>query len=63
MSDAVKFSLGQTVHFVTDDQKGIVTGILYREHGITYGVTWGSDLTERWHASFELSLEANHCST
>lgn len=57
MSDTVKFSIGQRVyHLCAKENVGIVTGILFRPHGVIYLVTW-SDVTERYHFEIELSAE------
>jgi hypothetical protein len=57
MTDSVKFKLGQTVYFVAGEQRGILTGIVFRPSHVMYLVTWGNDLSERWHNECELSAE------
>ena len=52
--DSVKFSIGETVyHRASAEEKGIVTGILFRPTGVCYYVTW-KDRTES--ASYEIEL-------
>ncbi len=52
-----EFKLGDRVYHRAKEDKcaGIITGITQRANGETYLVTWGSDLTERWHNTFELT--------
>ena len=51
------FSLGQIVyHRIVANEAGIITGLLIRPTGITYGVTW-SDMEEVFHYDIELSSE------
>jgi heat shock protein HspQ len=38
--DATKFNLGDIVYHRVSEEKGIVTGIMYRPHGVVYYVTW-----------------------
>jgi hypothetical protein len=57
VSDTTKYHLGQQVYFVGTEKFGVVTGILYRAHGVCYLVTWATDLAERYHSDIELSLE------
>lgn len=42
-------------HLASDSKIGVVTAILTRGYGTSYGVTW-DDLTERWHDAQELAL-------
>lgn len=55
MTDVYKFHLGQIVsHALECTKRGIVTGIVMRQHGPIYLVTW-EDLVERWNYDFELA--------
>lgn len=55
--DSVKFSLGEKVYLVVDpDEQGMVTGILFRPHGVSYCVTWGN-ADETTHYDIELTAE------
>ena len=55
--DTVKFSLRDRVYLrVNAGEVGIVTGILFRESGVLYGVTFGGG-SERWHYGFELTTD------
>lgn len=55
--DNVKFNLGDVVYLIIDpDMQGMVTGVLFRPHGIVYYVSWGiSD--EEPHYDIELTRE------
>ena len=58
MKDDVKFSLGQIVYSVINPElTGQVTGILFRHNGISYLVTWSTDLNEKYHHDIELCGE------
>lgn len=52
-----QFAIGEPVYSVMGEHNGFVTGITLRQDAISYAVTWGHDLTERWHCAFELSKE------
>jgi hypothetical protein len=56
MKDAVKFAIGSVVFHRADGKRAIVTGILFRPHGVLYAVTYGVN-TEAWCYDFELSQE------
>ncbi len=55
-ADAVKFEIGSIVYHRADGKRGIVTGILFRQHGILYSVAYmlGQDA---WAYDCELSRE------
>jgi len=53
-ADTTKFELGQVVQHRTDAEKGVVTGILFRESGVTYMVVFGSGLCEKESHACEL---------
>lgn len=54
-SDSALFNLGDIVYMVVDQEgPGMVTGIVFRPHGITYLVTWG-DSHETSHYDIELT--------
>ena len=55
-SDAVKFQMGTEVFHRADGKRGIVTGIMFRPHGVLYSVSYGCN-TEGWNYDFELSSE------
>lgn len=52
---SLSFSIGNEVYLKTDpDQlKRIVTGVMIRPNGISYGLT--SSTIESWHYDFEIS--------
>lgn len=55
--DAIKFHLGDTVYLaVNAEQKGMVTGIVFRPMGCAYYVTF-ADGQERTHYEIELTTE------
>lgn len=56
MTDALKFSLGDTVYHKVAEDHGMVTGILFRPIGVIYKVTWPSG-AEVDHYEMELSTE------
>jgi len=61
--DAVKFSLGDTVyHKMEPEEPGLVTGILFRETGHLYFITWSNHL-EVVHYEMELTREKGFIST
>lgn len=50
----MKPKIGDIVSFAANpDKQGVVTALLERMNGHSYGVTW-DDLTERWHTEGEL---------
>lgn len=54
-ADKVKFSLGEIVYRkLLPDVPGMVTGILFRPHGVTYYTKWADSDEES--NSFELEL-------
>jgi hypothetical protein len=55
--DVVIFSIGDEVYHKTSDDMGVVTGILTREDGVTYGVMWDKECDECWHYKCELVRE------
>lgn len=55
-NDAVKFEIAATVYQRADGKRGMVTGILFRPHGILYAVSFGCSV-DGWHYDFELSAE------
>lgn len=58
MNDVIKFSIGQKVSYsINPDKKGVITGILFRQHGPIFLVTWSEDLTERYNYDYELNAE------
>lgn len=58
MTDAIKFSLGQrVVAIINQEKKGMVTGILFRQHGPVFLVTWSDDLQERYNYDYELEAD------
>jgi hypothetical protein len=60
LPDAVKFCLGATVYMkLKPEIPGMVTAIVYRPNGITYWVTWSSDMVERSHYDMEITTEKN----
>jgi hypothetical protein len=52
-----EYIIGDRVYHRAKEEKciGIITGITHRANGLTYLVTWGNDLTERWHHAIELT--------
>lgn len=54
------FPIGTMLHHIAnvsdDASPGVVTGILYRPHGILYCVTWGDSREESQHYEHELSV-------
>ena len=55
--DTVKFAMGDRVFLkVNPTEAGMVTGILFRPHGMTYWVTWGN-AAETTHYDIELTTE------
>lgn len=58
MIDVVKFHLEETVYLkLKPDEAGMITGILYRQTGIQYFVSWG-DREETNHYEMELTTES-----
>lgn len=58
MADTIKFSLGDIVyHVLEQDKAGVVTGIMYRPIGVIYYITWKKDASECSHYDVELSSE------
>jgi len=56
--ESVKFQLGDIVYLLIDpEEKGMITRIIYRPHGVMYYVTWNSD-REQSHFDIELTTEA-----
>ena len=54
-NDSTLFNLGDIVYMmVSPDDPGMVTGIIYRPHGISYLVTWGNS-SETSHYGIELT--------
>ena len=55
--DSVKFNHGDIVYLkVNPDEAGMITGILFRPHSITYFITWGN-ANETTHYDVELTKE------
>ena len=55
--DTVKFAIGDLVFLrVNPSEAGMVTGILFRAHSMTYWITWGS-AHETIHYDIELTKE------
>lgn len=58
MTETVKFTIGQIVYSkINSEFTGQITGICFRDSGVSYLVTWSNDLNEKWHAEFELTAE------
>jgi hypothetical protein len=58
MNEGIRFHLGQVVYSALDDEdRGLVTGILFRPAGHVYYVTWGATKQENLHYDFELKAE------
>ncbi len=56
--DKVKYALGETVWLrLKPEVAGMVTAIIFRPNGVSYYVTWSSDMTERSHYECELTTE------
>jgi hypothetical protein len=55
-ADRVSFKIGDLVYHKTEDEPGIVTGILYSATGIEFRVAWQGRCTE-FHADIELTQE------
>lgn len=54
--DTVKYNMGDTVYLKMGEEKsGMITGIVFRPHGMLYYVSWG--LTETVHYDIELTTE------
>jgi len=59
-SDAVKFTLQDIVYLrLNPEVKGVVTGILFRPHGVLYFVSWEGE-PEGSHYDFELTKEKGY---
>lgn len=52
----VKFNLGDIVYHRIGDNKGIVTGIVFRPGSVMYLITW-QNLDEKWHHDIEFSTD------
>lgn len=58
--DTVKFALGEIVYLkVKTEEAGMVTGLLFRQTGIVYMVTW-PDRNEQYHHEMELTAEKTY---
>lgn len=54
--DSPAYSIGTLIYHKTEETPGILTGLIYRESGITYEVTWQSRIIEE-HQACELTVE------
>lgn len=56
--DSVKFAIGDIVYIKTDESQipGMVTGIMFRPHGVMYFVSW-PNAGECQHYGIELTKE------
>jgi len=54
MSDHAKFTVGQTVYHVADEDPGVVIAVIFHEHHVTYRCVWSGRCTDE-HAACELS--------
>lgn len=55
-SDAIRYHIGQVLYLrIKPETAGMVTGIMMRERGHTYLVTWAHDMAERYHYEMELT--------
>ncbi len=54
--DTVQHALGDIVYHVVDEDPGVVTGIIYRDTGVSYEVTWAGRIVDD-HTAIELSKE------
>ena len=58
--DTVKFNLGDTVYMkIKTEDAGMITGILFRQNGPIYLVTW-PDRNEQYHAEMELTTDKEY---
>lgn len=56
--DACKFTIGQIVYSVISSElTGQITGILFRQNGVSYLVAWSNNLEEKYHNEIELTAE------
>lgn len=56
-ADKVTFQIGQVVSLVINPNvTGMITGITFRQSGVTYEVTW-DDFEERAHTECELTAD------
>ena len=55
-ADRVTYKIGDLVYHRTDDEPGVVTGILYTATGVEFRVAWQGRCTE-FHADIELTHE------
>ena len=53
-ADRVAYKVGDLVYHRTEDEPGIVTGILYTATGVEFRVAWQGRCTE-FHADIELT--------
>jgi len=59
-ADVTKFDLGDFVYKrMAPDELGMITGILWRPHGVVYLVTWAGEEDENTHYDIELTRERN----
>ena len=54
--DSPAHQVGALIYHKTEETPGILTGLIYRESGITYEVTWQSRIVEE-HQACELTAE------
>lgn len=54
--DVPAFNYGELVYHKTGESPGIISGVLYRESGMAYEVTWRGRVTE-YHTACELTRE------
>lgn len=63
-TDALSFAMSQIVYLKIDpEEKGMVTGILFRPGGCSYAVTWASSIEESFHYEMELVADKAFAST
>ena len=55
-ADRVAFKIGDLVYHRTEDDPGIITGILYTDTGVEFRVCWQGRVNE-YHAAIELTTE------
>lgn len=55
--DSVKFNLGEIVYLkIKPEEAGMITGLLFRPHSVSYYVTWGN-ANETTHYDIELTTK------
>lgn len=58
-SEIAKYSIGQTVYHVADDDPGVVIAIIFHDDHVTYRISWLGRLIDE-HSAVELSKERTY---